>query len=322
MKQAQLNIATTDQNHLNHGMDSFSRESNFAKNNAVVNFNKRAFKNLDIDVHASSKSVWCTFNENASVCFDRILLKELEEVRGLIGDYQYQNVFGNKDTRFLVLSSNIKDIFSLGGDLSFFKKAIESNNHEALYKYGKDTMELVYGLSTGYLNKLHSVAAVNGLAYGGGFEYALAADHIIASTNARFCFPEVMFNMFPGMGAFTLLKRRISMKDARKLIMSAKTYSAADLYDMGVIDNVVAPEELEGAVFQHIRDQQHMYGGLNAFQQAINSNNLAEYEEMTTLLSAWVKQAFNLDERDLRKLKQFNKLQNKKYSSDDYSMAQ
>jgi len=102
--------------------------------------------------------------------------------------------------RYQVLASRIPGIFSLGGDLLHFSKLIEARDREGLIRYGIDCVDLVYWTSVGYNLPVTTIALVQGTAQGGGFEAALAAHVIVAERQCRFGFPEVMFNLFPGMG--------------------------------------------------------------------------------------------------------------------------
>ena len=80
---------------------------------------------------------------------------------------------------------------------------------------------------------------MQGDALGGGFECALASDLIVAEERAQLGFPEILFNLFPGMGAYSLLSRRVGMKGAEKMILSARLYTAEELHELGVVDLLV-----------------------------------------------------------------------------------
>ena len=68
----------------------------------------------------------------------------------------------------------------------------------------------------------------------------LRAKSSIAEEGATFSFPEVLFNMFPGMGALSLLGRRIGLKKAEDIIMSGKVFTAREMFELGVVDEVAA----------------------------------------------------------------------------------
>ena len=78
---------------------------------------------------------------------------------------------------------------------------------------------------------------------GGGFECALSGNVLIAERGAKMGFPEILFNLFPGMGAMTLLGRKIGYSKAEKVILSGKLYTAEEMYELGVVDVLVEPGE-------------------------------------------------------------------------------
>ncbi len=84
---------------------------------------------------------------------------------------------------------------------------------------------------------------VHGDALGGGFETVLSCDVVIAERGAKFGLPEVLFNLFPGMGAYSLLCRRLDGARAQKLMLSGRIYTAEELEEMGLVDLVVEPGE-------------------------------------------------------------------------------
>src|SRR3712207_4090014 len=97
-----------------------------------------------------------------------------------------------------------------------------------------------------------TVALVQGDALGGGFECALAHDLIVAERSAKFGLPEVLFNLFPGMGAYSFLSRRIGRQAAERMILSGRVHTAEELHEMGLVD-VLAPDgEGEEAVLDFV----------------------------------------------------------------------
>src|SRR5439155_26180169 len=86
-----------------------------------------------------------------------------------------------------------------------------------------------------------TISLVQGECLGGGFEAALSSDIIVAERQARFGFPEILFNLFPGMGAYSFLDRKVGRRMTEELLSTGKLYSADDMLAMGVIDCVVDP---------------------------------------------------------------------------------
>jgi crotonobetainyl-CoA hydratase len=88
------------------------------------------------------------------------------------------------------------------------------------------------------------IAAVNGLAVGGGFELALAADLIVASTSARFWLPEVQLGILPDSGGLLRLPKSLPARVAREMILTGRKLEAAEALALGLVSRVVEPEAL------------------------------------------------------------------------------
>ncbi len=91
------------------------------------------------------------------------------------------------------------------------------------------------------------IAAVNGVAMGGGFEIALACDVIIASDNAVFALPEPRVGLAALAGGLHRLPRQIGLKRAMGMILTARRVSAKEGLELGFVNEVVAPGELMAA---------------------------------------------------------------------------
>src|SRR3546814_12298500 len=86
-----------------------------------------------------------------------------------------------------------------------------------------------------------TIGLVQGAAPGGGFEALLSFDYIVAERSATFGMPEIMFGLFPGMGAHALLSRKIGSAMADRLIVSNETYSAEAMYELGIVHQLAEP---------------------------------------------------------------------------------
>jgi enoyl-CoA hydratase/carnithine racemase len=88
------------------------------------------------------------------------------------------------------------------------------------------------------------VAAVNGAAYAGGLELALAADFIYASTDSRFAFTETTLGIMPGIGGTQNLPRAVGVRRAKEIILSGVPFDARQALDWGMVNALFAPAEL------------------------------------------------------------------------------
>ena len=88
------------------------------------------------------------------------------------------------------------------------------------------------------------IAAVNGLAMGGGFELALAADLIVASDTAEFALPEVKLGMVADSGGVLRLPRRLPRAIALEMLLTGRRMGALEAARWGLVNRVVAPDAL------------------------------------------------------------------------------
>jgi enoyl-CoA hydratase/carnithine racemase len=92
------------------------------------------------------------------------------------------------------------------------------------------------------------IAAVNGAAVAGGLELVLACDLVVAAQSATLADGHAKWGLFPGAGSSVRLPRLIGANRARELIYTGAALSAQQMYDLGVVNQVVPDEELQSAV--------------------------------------------------------------------------
>ena len=98
------------------------------------------------------------------------------------------------------------------------------------------------------------IAAVNGMALGGGLEFALACDIRIAAENARFGSTEALIGLIPGWGATQRLPRLIPAGKAAEMMFTGKIIDAAEAYRVGLVNAVVPPDKLMETARQYAAD--------------------------------------------------------------------
>jgi len=112
--------------------------------------------------------------------------------------------------------------------------------------------------------------------------------------------PEILFNLFPGMGAYSLLARRASPRVAEELILSGKILPAAKLHEMGIIDVLARDGEGEAAVQAWIAKNARRRSGHQAVMQVRKQVNPVTREELDAIADTWVDCALRLEDRDMR----------------------
>lgn len=271
---------------------------------AKIDTETKTLTQVDLHYDKQYQIEWCYMQTSSRPCFNETLLDELNSI--------YQKTFDgsrSKPIKFQVLASKNTGIFNLGGDLDLFIRLIEQRDKESLRKYAVKCIEGIHTRLSLYKKGVTQISLIQGDALGGGFEAALAANVIIAERSAKLGLPEVLFNLFPGMGAFTLLSRRITPANAQKLILSGQLYSAEKLYELGVIDILAEDGDGEMAVYQYVRKENKSYNSINAMRQVQDFTNPITLQELLTITDIWVDAAFNISERDLRMMEKLIKRQ-------------
>jgi crotonobetainyl-CoA hydratase len=102
-------------------------------------------------------------------------------------------------------------------------------------------------ITRGYRSPKPLIAAVNGVAAGGGFEIALACDIVVAAENARFGLPEPRVGLIAGAGGIHRLTRQVPLKQAMGMLLTGRLVSAQEGYRVGFVNEVVPPRALMSA---------------------------------------------------------------------------
>lgn len=214
---------------------------------------------------------------------------------------------------YAVIASSVPGVFNLGGDLSLFHRLILERDRMSLLRYARACIEPLYMIAT-HLDRpnLKTITLVQGDALGGGFECALSGNTLIAERGCKLGFPEILFNLFPGMGALTLLGRRIGHQQAERIILSGKLYAAEELYGMGVVDVLAEPGEGEQAVIDFVRREARARNGTLALRAAREISQPVSYDELMRITEIWVDAAFRLGPKDLRMMERLVARQNGK----------
>src|SRR5262245_30257890 len=141
------------------------------------------------------------------------------------------------DLRCVVLTGTGDKAFSAGGDL----KERQGMTDEAWRAQHAIIEQAAYSIINA---SIPVIAAVNGIAFGGGCELALCCDFIYASRDSRFALPEVTRGIMPGAGATQNLPRAVGVRRAKEIIMSGKPFSAEDAHRWGMVNEICEKSEL------------------------------------------------------------------------------
>lgn len=246
-----------------------------------------------------SQVAWGYMNAAPRPCFTGVLLREIVDWFGDISKRLEDPKHGG--VNYVVVASAHPGIYNLGGDLNLFRQLIEARDRENLYKYAEACIRPLF-LNALHLNhaNVKTITLVQGDALGGGFECALSGNVLIAERGSKMGFPEILFNLFPGMGAMTLLGRRIGYSQAEKVILSGKLYSAEEMHELGAVDVLAEPGEGEQAVNEFVRKEARQRNGALALRAAREVSQPIAHEELMRIAEIWVDAALRLEAKDLR----------------------
>lgn len=225
----------------------------------------------------------------------------LDDINDYLGSVKVEMDESNGEKYdYLVVGSDVEGVFNLGGDLELFRSYIETGNREGLLNYAMKCIDILYQNMFHYNLDLTTISLIQGDALGGGFEAALSSNVIIAERGVKMGLPEVLFNLFPGMGAYSLLSRKIGFEAAEKMILSGTLYSAEQLYDMGVVDILAEKGEGEVAVYRYIQSASRASNTFKSMQKLKDICNQITYKELSEIATVWADSAMQLTAKDLR----------------------
>jgi DSF synthase len=211
--------------------------------------------------------------------------------------------------RYLVLGSRSPGVFCFGGDLALFQTLIRTGNRQALANYGFRCVEILHRNMHSLDLPMLTIGLVEGAALGGGFEALLSFDFLIAERGATFGLPEILFGLFPGMGAHAILSRRLGSAMADRIILSNETYTAEQMYELGLVHQLAEPGEGLKACREFIKRSERRHPGLVNSRKAMKRTRPIELRELKDIVELWADAAIQLTEQDLKVMSRLTRAQ-------------
>lgn len=277
------------------------------------------FGELDLHYDSYERVMWSYMRPQGPPSFTRGLLADLAGAQHLIGEVFRDSHYERQPLLYYVLASKLDGIFSLGGHLSYFAECIRRRDRDALLAYGYACIRVLYTNAMAFHQPVITVALVQGDALGGGFEAALACDVIVAERRSKFGLPEILFNLFPGMGAYSFLSRRIGAAQAEKMILGGRLYSAEQLHDMGLVQVLCEDGEGEHAVRQYINDNKRRHSAHTNIYNVRRKVNPLAFAELESVVQIWADTALEVQDSDLRRMERLVAAQNRRLNKIDDS---
>ena len=135
---------------------------------------------------------------------------------------------------------------------------------------------------------------------------------VIFERSAQAGFPEVLFNLFPGMGAWNFVIRKAGFAIANEMILSGRLYTADQLYRRHLVDLVVEDGEGEAAIETVLESVNPRLRGTLAALEARRATSPITYETLMTIVDQWTDSALSLTDRDLRLMERLARAQVRK----------
>src|SRR5438132_1017223 len=181
--------------------------------------------------------------ESGANIFDAATLDELNE--------HLDFVENESSLRGLIITSAKKSIFVAGADLKTLLKQAQTGDLRAFIAEGQRILNRLAEL------RIPTAAAIHGACAGGGYEVTLACDHRVASDDpsTRIGLPETTLGLIPAWGGCTRLPRLIGVDKAAEVILKGKLFAPGESKQLGLVDEVVARDQLLDSAKAKIRDR-------------------------------------------------------------------
>jgi DSF synthase len=260
-----------------------------------------ALDELEIHFEPSEKTLWQFMKPTGRPSFTPGLIEDCTRVLDAV-EVAHRTA-PESPIDYLILGSKMNGTYNLGGDLTLFQEMILASDREGLRHYAHSCVAAQYRRGIRMNLPICTIALVQGDALGGGFEVALSHDVIIAERSAKFGLPEILFNLFPGMGAFSFLSRKLDAARAQRLMTSGQLYSADEMFELGVVDVVAEDGEGQAAAVRFIEQHRRAAKSRFAIAKLREMASPLSRDEMMRITDLWVETALTLDARDLRKMR-------------------
>ncbi len=272
------------------------------------------YEQLSVRYEAEQRAIWYTLHPHDRPCFNHDLLAELAHFQKRLSTYNQEAINSGNclPIRYTVLESGVPGVFNLGGDLELFYGLISRGDGEGLFAYAKACIDVLYPNAVNYGQPLTTISLVQGEALGGGFEAAISSNIVVAEESARFGLPEILFNLIPGMGAYSFLIRKTTPDIVERMITGGEIFTARQMLELKLVDEVVSDGEGASAVRGLLARHQRKGNAYTAFGRVQQCINPVTYEELIRITRIWVDTALQLGPRDLRMIENLVRAQDRR----------
>ncbi|HEX3341874.1 MAG TPA: crotonase/enoyl-CoA hydratase family protein [Pseudolabrys sp.] len=252
---------------------------------------------LDVSWDEPTGALWTFMRPRGRPSYNLDLLEDFHAwQRGIIAAFENRP----NDLRFLLLGSHTPGVFNLGGDLDLFAAKIRDRDRQALVAYGESCVRILHRNMNCLGFPMVTIGLAQGDALGGGFESLLSFNVIIAERDTKFGFPENIFGLFPGMGAYSLVARRVGAAFAEEMMLSGRIYTAEEMKDVGLIHILAEPGQGIAEARDYIHRSKRRHTGSRSIYQIGREVNPITLAELDRIVQVWADACLQLRDRDLK----------------------
>jgi enoyl-CoA hydratase len=209
-----------------------------------------------------------------------------QEITQLMGELE-----ADKSVNVIVITGDGEEAFVAGADINEIAE-LDTVGMMNLTQITRNAFSKIENLTKPV------IAAINGLARGGGFELALSCDLRIASEKAQFAFPEIGLGVIPGGGGTQRIQKVVGQGTAKELLYFGESIDANRAYQLQIVNKVVAHDELLSSAKEWAQKlAQKAPVALRMMKMAVNTGSNVDLESALTVEAACYDGAFATEDR-------------------------
>src|SRR5690349_11483965 len=252
---------------------------------------------IEVSWEREAGALWTFMRPHGRPSYNSALLEEFHAwQRGIVAAFEDRP----DDLRYLLVGSRTAGIFNLGGDLDHFAERIRAKDRQALVAYGESCVRILHRNINCLGLPMVTIGLAQGDALGGGFESLLSFNVIIAERGAKFGFPENIFGLFPGMGAYSLVARRVGAAFAEEMMLGGRIYTAEEMKDAGLVHILAEPGQGVAEARDFMQRGKRRHTGSRSVYQIGREVNPISLEELDRIVQVWADACLQLRDRDLK----------------------
>jgi DSF synthase len=263
---------------------------------------------IEVTFEEQTGALWTFMRPRGRPSYNPDLLEDFHAwQRGIVATFDGRP----GELKYLLLGSRTPGVFNLGGDLHHFLAKIRERDRQALVDYGESCVRILHRNMETLGLPMITIGLAQGDALSGGFESLLSFNVIIAERDAKFGFPETKFGLFPGMGAFSIVARRVNAAFAEEMMLTGRLYTADEMKEAGLVHMVVEPGQGIAAARDYMQRNKRHYVGARAIFETGRKVNPVSLAELDRIVQIWADVCLQLRDRDLEVMQHLAAAQDK-----------